>query len=58
MIPEPWEEGCDPDVPFRAEHSAVSYSLQFGQRIVRLCVKHRLLQIEACLMQAEQGVNL
>lgn len=58
MIPEPWEEGCDPDVPFRAEHSAVSYSLQFGQRIVRLCVKHHLLQIEACLMQAEQGINL
>lgn len=27
LIPEPWGEGCDADVSFRAEHSKTSYSL-------------------------------
>lgn len=50
LIPEPWVEGCDAHVHFRAEHpSRASYSLHVGQGRGSLCVAGHLLQSAASL---------
>lgn len=54
-IPESWEEGCDTDVPFVAEQSAISYSLHIDQLWVPV-LNYCLLQ--ASLIPVERCTNL
>lgn len=50
LIPEPWVEGCDAHVHFRAEHPRTAfYSLHVGQGRGSLCVAGHLLRNAASL---------
>lgn len=50
-----WEEGCDTDVPFVAEHSTVSYPLHIDQ--LRVSVLNYCL-LQASLIPAERCTHL
>lgn len=54
MPPETWGEGCNIDVPFRAEHSRVSFCLHINH--MWICSFH-LLQEQATLMKAKYVLN-
>lgn len=55
FVPEPCREGCDINVPFRVEHSSVSYSLHCGQLCVT--VNHDLLQREHLQMNTKRYIE-
>lgn len=54
MTPEPWEEGIQYSVSFRAEHSSILPPWS----VVSLCVSAHILQIEVVLMMVERCTYL